>query len=118
MHTRSQLLLAILAICAVLMYSLACAQASEGARAVTPPSEDSPVKVAVGLYVVDISHISEVDNTFQTEFDIIAFWNDPRLAFDAAAEGSDRRIYIGEASSVFGLRYGTRRVTRPMPSVE
>ncbi len=98
MHTRSQCLLAILTVFAVLTHSLACAQASEGARAVTSPSKDGPVEVAIGLYVIDISDIEESNNTFQTEFDIIAFWNDPRLAFDAEAEGADRRIYVGDAS--------------------
>jgi hypothetical protein len=56
------------------------------------------VGVTVGLYVVDISDINETNNTFQTEMDIIAFWNDPRLAFDAEAEGTDRRIYLGKAA--------------------
>ena len=65
---------------------------------VTPPRDDGPVSVAVGIYVVDISHISEVDNAFQTELDIVAFWEDSRLAFDAQAEGSNRRVFVGPAS--------------------
>jgi len=47
---------------------------------------------------VDISDISEVNNTFRAEFDIVAVWTDPRLAFDAETEGSDRRVFVGPAS--------------------
>jgi hypothetical protein len=82
----------------VFTHNLASAQAVDGAGAVTPPSTDGPVRVTVGLYVVDISDINETNNTFQTEIDIIAFWNDPRLGFDAEAEGTDRRIYLGKAA--------------------
>jgi len=98
---RNHLLLTILVMCALSTRGVAAAQASEVAPAVTPPSENGPVDVAVGLYLIDISDINEANNTFQTELDIIAFWRDPRLAFDTAAEGSDRRIYVGDASERF-----------------
>jgi hypothetical protein len=98
---RTHLLLTILAVCALSTRGVAATQASEVATAVTPPSENGPVDVAVGLYLIDISDINESNNTFQTELDIIALWKDPRLAFDAAAEGSDRRIYVGDASERF-----------------
>ena len=48
----------------------------------------------MGLHVVDISHINEVDNTFQAEFDIVGIWHDARLGFDAESEGSDRRVFV------------------------
>jgi hypothetical protein len=104
MHIRSGLLLAVIAICAVLGHGPAFAQAPGDARAVTPPSENGPVDVTAGVYVIDISDISETDNTFQAEIDVIAFWNDPRLAFDAETEGTDRQVYIGAASERFRTR--------------
>ena len=72
------------------------------ANAVSPPPTDGgPVEAYVGLYLVDIGTISEADNTFNAEFDVIGGWTDPRLAFDAEAEGKDKRIYIGPKSEEF-----------------
>ena len=79
--------------------SFAYATTPEGT--VTPPSNNGPVRVGVGLHVVDISDISEVNNTFRAEFDVVAIWTDPRLAFDVNTEGSDRRVFVGPASEVF-----------------
>ncbi len=59
-----------------------------------PPS--SPTVVKVGVFVADIIDLDEVEESFQAEFIIVAEWEDPRLAFDADAYGSDRKLFQGE----------------------
>ena len=72
---------------------------------------NDPVRVEGGVYLVDLTRISDVDNTFQVEFDIIGFWNDPRLAFDAAAAGSDRRVFVGPAAENFRTQIWNSQIT-------
>ncbi len=59
-----------------------------------PPS--SPTVVKVGVFVADIIDLDEVQESFQAELIILAEWEDPRLAFDAGAYGSDRKLFQGE----------------------
>ena len=40
--------------------------------------------------------MDEVEETFQAELILIAEWKDPRLAFDAQAEGRDYKLFQGE----------------------
>jgi hypothetical protein len=64
----------------------------------TPPPGELPVPVTVGIYLVDITNIDETRNTFEVEMDAAVSWVDRRLAFDAEAAGTDRRIYVGAES--------------------
>ncbi|MEE9141882.1 MAG: hypothetical protein V3U59_04145, partial [Gammaproteobacteria bacterium] len=83
----------------LLIGTSATAQIDSGG--VVPPVEGEPVQVQAGIYVVDIANINEVNNTFHVEMDMIATWNDPRLAFDRVEAGSDRRVLLGTESAKF-----------------
>ncbi len=66
-----------------------------------PPA--SPTLVDVGLFIADIVDMDEVNENFRMELILIADWHDPRLAFDAKAEGTDIKIFQGayQFSEVF-----------------
>lgn len=59
-----------------------------------PPA--SPTVVKVGIFLADILDLDEVDETFQAEFVILAEWQDPRLAFDPAVEGTEMKLFQGQ----------------------
>ena len=54
-----------------------------------PDPEAGPTRVDVGIYVVDISKVDSVDQSFTADFAIRLSWNDPRLASETAG----RRVY-------------------------
>jgi len=60
--------------------------------ATTPAKRD----VAVGLYLVDITKIDEISNTFTTELDVFVAWQDSTLIFDPEIEGCQTLIYSGK----------------------
>ncbi len=45
-----------------------------------PNAESGPTRVTIGLYVIDISRIDDVDLTATVDFHLRLEWNDPRLA--------------------------------------
>lgn len=59
-----------------------------------PPS--SPTVVTVGVFLADILDLDEVDETFQIELVTVAQWDDPRLAFDPAVEGTETKLFQGQ----------------------
>lgn len=61
-----------------------------------PRTADGPVDVAVGFYLIDIVDINSDEKTFEFEGILSLRWNDPRLAFDPAAVGTDEKIYQGK----------------------
>lgn len=61
-----------------------------------PNPPGSPTVVKVGIFLADILDLDEVDETFQAEFVILAEWQDPRLAFDPEAEGTDLKLFQGQ----------------------
>lgn len=73
------------------------------AAQVSPP--ETPTIVDVGLTVIALNRISAPNDPFPS-FDatlmLTARWRDPRLAFGAAEEGDNRKVYTGsEAAEVF-----------------
>jgi hypothetical protein len=64
---------------------------------VTPPA--LPTRVRTAITVLGLNRVSAPNEAFPT-FDATVMltvrWNDPRLAFDAAEEGDDRRVYLGD----------------------
>ena len=73
--------------------------ASRQARAIdagmpNPPA--SPTRVQCAILILDVIDIDDVNESFEAEVAILATWNDPRLAFDAEAEGTDRKLFQGE----------------------
>ena len=61
-----------------------------------PNPPGSPTVVKVGVFVADIIDLDEVEESFQAELIITAEWVDSRLAFDAEAYGSNRKLFQGE----------------------
>ena len=59
-----------------------------------PPA--SPTVVKVGVFLADILDLNEVNETFQVELVTMAEWDDPRLAFDPAVEGTETKIFQGQ----------------------
>jgi len=48
-----------------------------------PNAQSGPTRVTIGLYVIDISRIDDVDLTATVDFHLRLEWNDPRLASEA-----------------------------------
>jgi hypothetical protein len=59
-----------------------------------PPA--SPTVVKVGVFLADILDLNEVNETFQVELVTMAEWDDPRLAFDPAVEGTPTKLWQGQ----------------------
>ncbi|MDA0818191.1 MAG: hypothetical protein O2946_11595 [Planctomycetota bacterium] len=66
-----------------------------------PPA--SPTVVKCAIIILDVVDIDDVNESFVAEIALLAEWDDPRLAFDAAEEGVDRKIFQGnfQFSEVF-----------------
>ena len=84
---------AILAVCFLFM---CCANMAHAIDAGMPNPPSSPTEVKLGIFLADIVDMDELEETFQAELIVIAEWKDPRLAFDAQAEGSDYKLFQGE----------------------
>ncbi len=79
------------------------AAAGDAPRFVTPPDPHGPTLVDLGLFIVDITHIDEVDNTFRIQGSLDLVWCDPRLAFDPEAAGTDTMEFLeGDAVREIG----------------
>ncbi len=52
--------------------------------------------VKVGIVLVDIIDLDEVNETFPAEIVVVVEWLDPRLAFDPAAEGTNIKLFQGQ----------------------
>jgi hypothetical protein len=74
---------------------LALAAESAHARSELPPG-DRPVVVKAGFMLYDINEIEESTETFEFEGALLLSWQDPRQAFDPAAEGVTERVYKGD----------------------
>ena len=57
------------------------------------PQPEQPTEVTIGIYLLNISHISEEDETLDVDGFIFLRWTDPRLAFDPARTGARTRTY-------------------------
>lgn len=51
----------------------------------TLPPGETPVRVAAGFFLVNLSGVAERDETFDADLYLSMRWRDPRLAFDGAA---------------------------------
>jgi hypothetical protein len=61
-----------------------------------PNQPSSPTVVKVGVFLADILDLNEVNETFQIELVTLAEWDDPRLAFDPAVEGTETKLFQGQ----------------------
>ena len=80
---------------AAFLVALLVSHSAEAIDAGMPGPPASPTEVIVGFFVADIIDLDEVNENFQMELVLIAAWHDPRLAFDAEKEGTDRKIFQG-----------------------
>jgi len=61
------------------------------AKAIEPPAR--PAVTELGLYLVDVTRIDEVENTFEVELDVVQRWHDPRRAFTPGEGEPDFRAF-------------------------
>ena len=60
-----------------------------------PPA--SPTVVTVGVFLANLLDLDEVSETFKVELIVVAEWDDPRLAFDPAVEGTETKLFQGQS---------------------
>jgi hypothetical protein len=65
----------------------------------TPPDPNGPTLVDLGLFIIDVSQIHEIDNTFHAQGFMELVWCDPRLAFDPAEAGVREEEYLERAAA-------------------
>ncbi len=58
-----------------------------------PPYNGQPLEIAIGLHIVNISSIDEVNEQFQMDAYLFARWIDPRLAFTPSGPNDQERNY-------------------------
>lgn len=84
------------AVLVVCLLAILCSNMAYAIEAGMPNPPTSPTQVKLGIFLADIVDMDEVEETFQAEIIVIAEWNDPRLVFDARAEGRDYKLFQGE----------------------
>ena len=65
-----------------------------------PPNPDGPTLVDLGLYIIQITDIDELDNTFKLEGFMDLIWCDPSAAYDSQEIGTNRKIFLEEQALV------------------
>jgi len=58
-----------------------------------PDTEGTPTRVGIGVYLIDLYEIDDVDQTFNADFILSVTWQDPRLAVGMDEESGDLRSY-------------------------
>lgn len=71
-------------------FAAAAASAPEQDLLSPPATNDQPIGVTVGVYVVNLAALDEVKETFQLNGYLKATWSDPRLAFSVPAGSTQR----------------------------
>ena len=61
----------------------------------------SPLNVGVAMIINKIKEINEQEGTFSADIALILRWKDPGLSFDPVQEGTDRKLFSGEAADKF-----------------
>jgi len=67
---------------------------SDDDRFAMPPNPEGPTLVDLGLFIVDINRIDEVENTFRMQGFVDLVWCDPRLAFDPEATTDEEEVFL------------------------
>ena len=81
--------------CGLIAALLAVCSAATAYDAGMPNPPARPTRVRCGVVVLDVIDIDDVNEVFEAELLLVATWNDPRLAYDADAEGTTCKIYQG-----------------------
>jgi Neurotransmitter-gated ion-channel ligand binding domain len=61
----------------------------------------SPLNVGVAMIINKVKEINEQEGTFSADIALILRWKDPELSFDPVLEGTDRKLFSGEAADKF-----------------
>ncbi len=72
----------------------------EGPVFVTPPSADGPTLVDLGLFIIQITEINVVENTFRLTGFLDLVWCDPRKAFDPEKVGVKEEMFLEDAAAL------------------
>ncbi|MFM8413710.1 MAG: hypothetical protein ACKOCX_03200 [Planctomycetota bacterium] len=72
------------------------AAADDGFQPGMPNPPARPTRVQCAILVIDVVDIDDVNESFEAEVAVLATWQDPRLAFDPGAEGTDVKLFQGE----------------------
>lgn len=75
---------------------MAVSAAADTYQAGMPNPPASPTRVTCGIMIADVTNIDDVEESFSAEVVIVAHWQDPRLAYDAEAEGTQLKLFQGE----------------------
>lgn len=62
-----------------------------------PPDRTGPVPVTVDFFLLDVTAVNGAAETFSASLYFDVTWKDSRLAFDAAAFGSNRVLFTGSS---------------------
>ena len=62
----------------------------------TSPNAAGPTLVDIGMYIVSVTNIDEVENSFEVEAFTDMVWCDPRLAFDPEEVGVEEKLFLEE----------------------
>lgn len=72
----------------------------EEAVFVNPPNPEGVTKVSLGFYVINISHVNEVENTYRLEGIIDLVWCDPRLKDKTQSQLTSPKTYLEEDAAL------------------
>jgi hypothetical protein len=70
-------------------------RAEEPLEAGMPNPPARPTRVDCAILILDVINIDDVNESFEAEIALIASWQDPRLAFDTEAEGTEVKLFQG-----------------------
>ncbi len=81
--------------CVIGLVALPCAMTAAAIEPGMPNPPARPTRVRCAILIVNVIDIDDVSESFEAKISLVASWHDPRLAFDAAAEGTDRKLFQG-----------------------
>ncbi len=85
--------LVMIATVVLLLTSRASAATSTDRLLYSPDDPDRPIPVTLALEIENIPQIDEVAEQFSVDGDLLATWNDPRLAYQPASPSDPDKIY-------------------------
>lgn len=90
----------------LLLFVLAAAAPARGRAdaAASEPVQTTPDEAEVGLFLIEISRIDELANTFSAEFDVVTRWRDPARVWTPGPGEPDVKVFIDDAAVAEALR--------------
>jgi len=83
-----------------------------------PDPEGVPTKISIGLFLLDLISIDDVDQSFTADFYAVVRWNDPRLSIADPTEAQMIRVFdIDEIWHPLTYVINQRRMTRQLDNV-